>query len=633
MCGIAGIVALDGFDPRTLVEMTQLVKYRGPSGFGFAFAPSGVDAAVETIHNEDRLPAIERPMVGLGSRRLAILDVSPLGNQPMSIGDGDYCIAFNGEIYNYKEIRQELEALGYRFHTGTDTEVLLRSYQEWGEDCQHRFNGMWGFAIWDRKKQRLFCSRDRFGIKPFYYAVVGSRFYFSSEIKQILLASGLSRVANARSVYRFLEWGMIDYSDETFFEGVLQLPPGYFLTLELSRPITPVIRRYWELRVDPEHDVDVESAIEEFRSLFANAVRLRLRSDVPVGVCLSGGLDSSAILSQAAAISPDIRFRTFSACFEDAAFDEREYIRAMVSASGCVGHSTFPKASAFWGKIETMLYHHDEPIGSTGSFAQWCVMEDARNNGVPVVLGGQGGDEILCGYQKYRYFYLLHLLRKSNPKFVRETVLAFKNGTKSYWTFGSASRYLPAGFSRQFSTTDRLCNASFRARFANTDPGVGSAANIPERQKVDLTYSSIPALLHYEDRNSMAHSVESRLPFLDYKLAEFAVNCPTSLKLRDGWSKWILREALKGTLIDKVRLRKTKLGFNPPESQWMREGLRNGHHEFCEPLNLRMARFLTPAKLAVECAKLFREAHGALPANAVFRAMALELWAQVHDVS
>jgi asparagine synthase (glutamine-hydrolysing) len=434
-------------------------------------------------------------------------------------------------------------------------------------------------------------------------------------------------------VYRFLEWGLTDYSDQTFFDGIIQLPAGHCLTLDLSLPLKPVIRRYWELRVNPEHRVDVPSAIEEFRSRFADAVKLRLRSDVPVGVCLSGGLDSSAILSQAAALSPDIQFRTFSACFEDSAFDEREYISAMVSAAGCLGHSTFPKAQAFWPKLETMLYHHDEPIGSTGSFAQWCVMEEAHNQGIPVVLGGQGGDEILCGYQKYRYFYLLHLLRKGDPTLLRETVLGFKNGTKSYWTFGSASRYLPARLSRQFSTTIRLCDPRFRAEFAGTDPGMGSASNISERQKVDLTYSSIPALLHSEDRNSMAHSVESRLPFLDYKLAEFAVNCPTSLKLRDGWSKWILRAALKGTLIDKVRLRKTKLGFNPPESQWMREGLRNGRHEFCATRALRMERFLTPSKLAVECSKLFHEAPNALPANAVFRAVALELWAQVHAVS
>ncbi|HEY2120601.1 MAG TPA: asparagine synthase (glutamine-hydrolyzing) [Candidatus Acidoferrum sp.] len=633
MCGIAGIVALDSFDPQTLVAMTHLVRYRGPSGFGFAFAKLGLAAPVEIIHNEDRLPSMERPIVGLGSRRLAILDVSSLGNQPMLIEDGDYCVAFNGEIYNYKEIRTDLESLGYQFRTGSDTEVLLRSYQEWGEECLQRFNGMWGFALWDRKRQRLFCSRDRFGVKPFYYAVHRSRFFFGSEIKQVLLASKLPRIANPETVYRFLEWGLVDYSAQTFFQGVFQLPAGHSLTLDLSQPLVPIIRRYWELRVDSDREITVSAAIEEFHSRFADAVKIRLRSDVPVGVCLSGGLDSSAILSQAAALAPETQLQTFSACFEDKAFDEREYIGAMVSTVGCIGHSIFPKAAVFWKKVESVLYHQDEPTGSTGSYAQWCVMEDAHNHGVPVVLGGQGADEILCGYQKYRYFYLLHLLRKGNPRLIRESFLSIKNGTKSYWTLGSAARYFPSVLSRQFSSTDRLCNPTFHAEYARTVLGVGAAANIPERQKIDLTYSSIPALLHSEDRNSMAHSVESRLPFLDYKLAEFAVNCPTSLKLRDGWSKWILRQALKGVLPDKVRLRKTKLGFNPPESQWMLLGLQNGHGDFREAGKMRMDRFLMASKLAVECNKFFKQDHSALPANTIFRAMALELWAQVHEVS
>ncbi|MGA2813044.1 MAG: asparagine synthase (glutamine-hydrolyzing) [Candidatus Acidiferrum sp.] len=633
MCGIAGIVALDGLDPQALVAMTQMVRYRGPSGFGFAFAKAGVNRPLEIVHNQDRPPAMERPIVGLGSRRLAILDVSSLGDQPMVIEDGDYCVAYNGEIYNYKEIRCELQTLGYQFRTGTDTEVLLRSYQEWGEECLQRFNGMWSFALWDRRRQRLFCSRDRFGIKPFYYAVQGSSFFFGSEIKQVLLGSALPRTANPRTVYRFLEWGLVDYSAETFFDGVFQLPAGHSLTLDLSEAVAPKIRRYWELRVAAEPETSVETAVEEFHARFADAIRLRLRSDVPVGICLSGGLDSSAILSQAAILAPENQFQTFSACFEDVDFDEREYMNAMIAAAGCIGHSIFPKASAFWKKIESVVYHNDEPLGSTGSFAQWCVMQDAHDHGVPVVLGGQGADEILCGYQKYRYFYLLHLLRTGDPKAIRESVLGLKNGTKHYWTFGSAARYLPSVLSRQFSSTDRLCNPAFHAEFARTAPGVGAAANIPERQKIDLTYSSIPALLHSEDRNSMAHSVESRLPFLDYRLAEFAVNCPMSLKLRDGWSKWILREALKGSLPEKIRLRKTKLGFNPPESQWMLQGLQNGHGDFCAPRKLRMGRFLTAAKMAVECNKFFTRESGALPANTIFRAISLETWAQVHDVS
>src|SRR5580698_9457050 len=196
MCGIAGIIARDGFDPQALIGMTHLISYRGPSGFGFAYAQPGVDEPVEIIHNEDRFPAISRPVIGLGNRRLAILDISTAGNQPMEIADGSYSITFNGEIYNYKEIRAELERCGHRFRTGTDTEVILRSYQEWGEACLQRFNGMWSFALWDESKRSLFCARDRFGVKPFYYIVHAGRFFLGSEIKQILHASGVSRTAN-----------------------------------------------------------------------------------------------------------------------------------------------------------------------------------------------------------------------------------------------------------------------------------------------------------------------------------------------------------------------------------------------------------------------------------------------------
>jgi asparagine synthase (glutamine-hydrolysing) len=633
MCGIAGIIALDGFDPQVLIAMTQLVSYRGPSGFGFAYARQGDHGRPALIHNEERRPALARPVVGLGNRRLAILDTSSLGNQPMEIEEGAYCVTFNGEIYNYTEVREELKQTGHRFHTGTDTEVLLHAYQEWGEECLHRFNGMWSFALWDRANQKLFCARDRFGVKPFYYALAGGRFYFGSEIKQILQASGLPRVASANSVFSFLEFGLVDHSADTFFRGVRQLPGGHCLTLQVRDPLALVVRRYWELQIEPEHEMSSERAIDEFRSRFNDAIRLRLRSDVPVGFSLSGGLDSSAIVCQAKKIAPTTQFQAFSACFEDAALDERDYIAVVLAATQSSGHRTFPQSISFWNTIKRILFHQDEPLGSSGSFAQWCVMAEARAHGTPVVLGGQGGDEILCGYQKYRYFYLWHLLRHANPRFLRETMLWARNGTRSHWTFGSATRYFPAAIRRQFSLTERLCTAEFRDECRALQSGLGATVSVAERQKADLTYVSIPAMLHSEDRNSMAHSVESRLPFLDYKLAEFAVNCPASMKMRDGWSKWILRIAMEGTLPEKIRLRKTKLGFSTPEPEWVRQGLQNGHRQDWDTPKLRMERFVSAPMMAEECKKFLRGAAGALPANWLFRAIELELWARVHAVS
>jgi asparagine synthase (glutamine-hydrolysing) len=633
MCGIAGIVSVDGFDPQTLMAMTHLVSHRGPNGFGFAYSMPGQVAPVEIIHNEDRVPRMSRPVIGLGSRRLAILDVSREADMPLQIEDGAYSIVFNGEIYNYKEIRQQLETLGHRFVTLTDTEVILRAYQKWGEDCLHRFNGMWSFALWDKPKQRLFCSRDRFGVKPFFFTSSPRHFIFGSEIKQVLTAANLSRVANPRAVLSFLEWGLLDHSSETFFEGVHQLSAGHSLTLDLSASLNPTIRRYWELRLEPQLDLSVERATEEFQSRFTHAVRIRLRSDVPVGVCLSGGLDSSAILCKARQIAPETQFQTFSACFRDKALDERDYILAVVSATRGIPHATFPDGQEFWKTIHSIVYHHDEPVGSPSVFAQWSVMQDARAHSVPVVLGGQGGDEILCGYQKYRYFYLWHLFRHADPKFLRELLMCTRNGTSSYWTMGSLSRYLPKVFHRRFSLAQRICSPEFQEQARRPIAELGAAASIAERQKTDLLFSSIPALLRHEDRNAMAHSVESRLPFLDYELAQFAVNCPPSLKLRDGWSKWLLRHATADTLPDKVRLRKTKLGFNTPDAEWMRLGLQNGQRKLWDTPDLKMARFLKARTFAQECRKFLQAAPGALPANSIFRAISLELWARVHCVS
>lgn len=633
MCGIAGILAPRGFKPSVLMEMTHLIQYRGPDGFGFAFFGRGDAAGGEVIHNENRQPANQTSVIGLGNRRLAILDRSTAGNQPMQSDDRRFSITFNGEIYNYKEIRQELELAGHRFRTGTDTEVILHSYQQWGPECLQRFNGMWAFAIWDNARQRLFCARDRFGVKPFYYALYDGNFFFGSEIKQILQASSMPRRANAQTVFALMEWGLADHSTDTFFEGVHQLLGGHSLTLDLSDSLSPVVDRYWELRVEPQTKLNIDEATEEFHQRFKNAVKIRLRSDVPVGVCLSGGLDSSAILCQAKEIAPEIQFQTFSACFDEREIDEREYMMAAATATGSVSHPTFPRAQEFWESVQSMVFHHDEPLGAARTFSQWRLMRSARQQGIPVILGGQGGDEALCGYQKYRFFYFWQLLRGGNPKLLREMFMWMRYGTSSHGRLAAATRYLPAAMRRPFSAAERLCNADFRRTvdFSGAKPGGGGS--IAERQKIDLTYSGLPAFLRHEDRNSMAHSVESRHPFLDYRLVEFAVNCPPEFKLRDGWNKSILRDAMKGILPEKVRLRKTKLGFDAPDAAWVRLGLQNGHRDLWDAPKLRMARFLDAPNLARECKKFLNGAASALPPNSLFLAVSLELWARVMNVS
>jgi asparagine synthase (glutamine-hydrolysing) len=633
MCGIAGIVALDGFDPKLLVSMTQLIEYRGPDGFGLAFFPHGENARGEVFHQEVRLPSFARPKLGLGNRRLAILDLSELGNQPMQAEDGALSITFNGEIYNYLEVRKELEALGHSFKTNTDTEVILHAYREWGVECLKLFNGMWAFALWDRPRQRLFCARDRFGEKPFYYHLGTRSLIFGSEIKQILVCPEVRREANDSTVFAYLEHGLQDHTAETFFKGIFQLPAASFMTVDLGgESIVPVIRPYWELAVKPTEFSD-DDACDEFLAKFTKAVAIRMRSDVPVGSCLSGGLDSSSIVCVARKVAPDHNFHTFSSCSEDKAFDEREYLSEVVRATHTNSHLVFPSSDDLWATLQRLIWHQDEPFGDCSVFAQWCVMQRARQESIPVLLDGQGGDETLCGYLKFYYFYLWHLLKTGNPRFLPEALerMGKDGGFLSAWT--GAQRYLP-GFLRGTSTLSaRVCRPEYRREHHNGAPKLGAGVDLAHRQKADLMLYSVPALLHYEDRNSMAHSVESRVPFLDYELGEFLVNCPARLKLRQGWSKWILRESLKGILPEKVRLRRDKMWFASPQSRWITKDLRPGIERTFSRPELRMSRFLEPKSVAAEFNKFFAGSAGSLSHAALFRVLSLELWATVFDVS
>ena len=633
MCGIAGIVAPEGFAPETLVAMTQMIAYRGPSAFGFAYASPGTKAPITVRHNDEMRGLTLRPAIGLGNRRLAILDLSASGNQPFLSQDGSICATYNGEIYNYREVRNELQTLGHAFRTQTDTEVLVHAYQQWGESCLHRFNGMWSFAIWDRNRQTLFCARDRLGVKPFYYVQTGEGFYFGSEIKQVLFASGIQRKANPRVLLEFLEWGLQDHDEETSFEGVKQLLGGHSLTLSLRSALAPTISCYWQLKNERAPKESGDDAVHSFKEHFRDAVQLRLRSDVPVGVSLSGGLDSSAILCQAKLLQPAHTFAAFSACFEEPQIDERSFMSAAAGATASQTHWTFPNSFGFWDSAETIAYHQDEPIGGTSVFAQWSIMREASAQRVPVLLGGQGGDETLCGYGKYYFFHLWHLLRRADPSIIREAFLFATNGARHRWSTAAVARYLPSPLRRPVSAATRLVPAERLEALAQSRPALGAADDIESRQIIDLTGTSLPKLLRHEDRNSMAHSVETRMPFLDYRLVEFAVRCPASLKLRDGWTKWLLREAMTGILPESIRLRKSKLGFNTPEADWLRTGLVNGHGSLCHSDEVRLSSLLEPGSLQKECSSFLNGEAGAMPAESLFRAVSIELWARVHRVS
>src|SRR5579862_686043 len=636
MCGIAGILDRNTFDPARLVEMTDLIHYRGPDGFGFAYFDlnSHSAAAIELLHNRRDLP-IFRPSVGLGTRRLAILDTSANGNQPMASESGEYWITYNGEIYNYLEIAEELKSLGHVFRTGTDTEVILKSYSEWGAACVKRFNGMWSFAIWDRPQRALFCSRDRFGIKPFYYSASDHSLIFGSEIKQLLGNPEVPHATNDHAVFEYLSRGLTNYADETFFKRIRQLLPGHSLTARFTEMgISTRIEKYWDLKIGEAPRLTDQQAEQQFDFLFRRAVRWQMRSDVPVGSCLSGGLDSSSIVSLASQHTDPHNFFAFSAVFDEPQFDERRYVAAVAQATGIHSSLVFPKAEHFWDDLKCMLWHQDEPAGGSSIYAQWCVMRAARQSSIPVLLDGQGGDETLCGYRKFYLFYLWELLNQANPKFLSESLAWLGSADFSSWKWSQMKRYSPLASRSESLVLSRVATEEFnRETKSIPKEHIGATHDIRERQKSDLVRYSVPELLRYEDRNSMAHSIEARVPMLDHELAEFAVNCAPDLKLRNGWTKWILRRVMRGTLTDTVRQRKTKLGFETPQKKWLREDAKGLMHNVIQRKPLQLHRILSMDKIASEFAAFFAGRPGSLTELEIFRILNLELWAQAFNVS
>jgi len=618
--------------------MTHVAKHRGPDGFGFAYFNGAAEDAGQSFHDQDRWPDPARPRVGLGSRRLAILDLSAAGTMPMQIEDGQLWITYNGEIYNYVELRAELESGGCEFNTRTDTEVILRAYQRWGADCVNHFHGMWSFAIYDRLERYVFCSRDRFGIKPFYYFLTPSLFLFGSEIKQILEYPDVPRAINETVASQFLAQGTHDHSDETFFSGIRQLPAGHSLHLLLSESDFSIrLEKYWELPLHEPGDKEAhreQEYIEKFRDLFRRSIRRHLRSDVPVGSCLSGGLDSSSIVAVASAENDRRPIHSFSSCFENDSLDERPYIHEIVSSAYVVPHLVFPNAESFWKDLNCLLWHQDEPVSSSSVYAQWSVMRAARQARIPVLLDGQGGDEILCGYRKFYVFHLWHMLKRADPRVVPEAVAWLGGAGGRNWSWKHAKRYVPHSRNVQRSMVERTCDADFLERTTQFPAvPIGPGQSLRKRQKADLMRYSLPALLRYEDRNSMAHSIESRVPMLDHDLATFAVNCAPNLKLRDGCTKWILREALKGVLPDRVRLRKRKLGFETPQREWLAADSSGMIESTLAHQALAAGRILSQTKIRTEFRRFRDSQPGALSEMELFRVLSLELWAQVFRVA
>ncbi|MGB7787740.1 asparagine synthase (glutamine-hydrolyzing) [Methanoregula sp.] len=545
MCGIAGQYCLDGTAPdaRLLAEMSRRLAHRGPDSEG-------------TRINGN---------IGLVYRRLAIIDLSDEGSQPMTNEDGTLWLVFNGEIYNYIELREELVMKGHRFHSKSDSEVILHAYEEWGTACLERFNGMWAFAIWDGKQKRLFCARDRLGIKPFYYTRTGSSFLFASEIKALLAHPDVGKCPDDGTLGTYLAWGVLDHSGRTMFKEISQLEPAHAMVVTAAGP-EPF--RYWDVNVNPaiRSTIPDEVASSRLLAILRDATRLHLRSDVAIGTCLSGGIDSSTLtvlintlIRDEAPASAGARQKTFSAVFSDNRFDESRYINEIVTATGVDAYRVEPTPHQLWDDIDQLVYMQDEPFGSLSIYAQYCVMRLAKEH-VKVVLDGQGADELLAGYLAYQGSYTGMLLRS----FRWGTAITEITGSLRHHRefFRSAFRQL---MERKTRRNLLKCTAEKIPRYN------GNLDNVLYRE---LTCTNLPALLHYEDRNSMAFSIESRVPFLDYRFVEYVASLPLNQKIRSGITKTVLRRAIKGIVPETIRCRMDKMGFVTPEEVWMREDLR-----------------------------------------------------------
>lgn len=613
MCGIAGIYNLNGETASSTIikKMTDIQWHRGPDDEG------------HYINSK----------VGLGHRRLSIIDLSPAGHQPMSNEDGTIWITYNGEVYNYIELTPELKAKGHVFKSSTDTEVVIHAYEEYGEECLQKFNGMFAFAIWDDRKKKFFCARDRFGIKPFYYYFDGRRFHFASEIKSIITDSTIERKPNDQIIYDYLAHGLLDHTEYTFFEGIKRLMPAHYLVIENSQV---KIRRYWDL--DPgniQKEIDDEECERKFYELFRDSIRLQLRSDVPVGTCLSGGLDSSSIVCVANDLLKELtnepQQKTFSSCFEDKKYDERTFIEVVIEKTGAEANYTFPKGEELFDLIQDLIWYQDEPFGSTSIFAQWHVMKLAKERGVKVLLDGQGADELLAGYHAYYISYFADLFKSFKfINLIKELNLYSKYHSYSklkalmaIFIIYMTQNFLKNNNMRIIRKNDLLKPEFIRAN--NKDKiHILKYKSYLQNHLYQSLIADLPALLRYEDRNSMAFSVESRVPFLDYRLVEFVFSLPSNQKINNGITKIILRNALKNILPEKVRNRLDKMGFVTPEDIWFRTCAKDKILEIINSVSFRERKYFNFPEILKEFKAHCKEEKNI--SFTIWRWINLEMW-------
>jgi asparagine synthase (glutamine-hydrolysing) len=571
MCGIVGIISSqESFVHRNeLVKMTNIIVHRGPDGDGHWVNPSG--------------------QVGFGHRRLSILDLSNHGSQPMTYLDR-YTITFNGEIYNYLEIRESLLKKGYQFKSSSDTEVLLALYNEEKENCLSFLDGMFAFAIWDEVAKTVFFARDRFGEKPFHYAFKqGKYFVFGSEMKS-LWEYGIPRKANNTMLYRYLVNNELmngEDMSETFYEGIFRLKAAHYGILYLP-DLRLEIKRYWDIATNNINEqITEEQAAEQLRSLLFTSVNRRMRSDVPVGSSLSGGLDSSLIVCIMNNLNKEGNNKhTFSARFPGYVKDEGKYMQMVIDRTNVTPHFTYPDETQLLHSLDKIVWHQEEPFGSASIFAQYEVMRLAKENKVTVLLDGQGADEILGGYHHYYHTYFLELKKYNRSAYQEQlrqyrllhqdnniNAITYQPGIKSFM-----KQMLPLSLFRlmkkQALHIQQQKNQFVNNEFYNSYRSLASSNEARPDKLNNILYNSVTGaglqeLLRYADRNSMAHSREVRLPFLSHELVDFLFTLPPLFKIQNGWTKYLMRKTFDDLLPNEITWRKDKIGYEPPQQKWM----------------------------------------------------------------
>ncbi len=590
MCGICGWLNTEfRIDISTVRRMNNIVRHRGPDDEGYAFISEnnvrlfrGQDSKDVVLPLISESEAPEKAFLAYGHRRLSILDLSVKGHQPMCSEDGRLCVTFNGEIYNYIELRHELTEKGYVFHSGSDTEVLLAAYQEWDESCVEHFNGMWGFAIWDAVRKKLFCSRDRLGAKPFYYYRNERNFLFASEIKQLCQNSIVPRVMNDNVIMANVMWGITDFSDECWLKDIKVLQGGYNIVLDLAcddvfRIKNCRVYKYWDIDTSCEKE---ETAIARALAVHKDAVKIRTRSDVPIGIMLSGGLDSSTVVADVSEYFKETgratsEIKTFTSCYKEfQEGDESSFAHEVNEHCGTTENFIYPDEQDTLSAWEKMIWHKEGESGLS-ALGAFLLLREIGKTGLKVLINGQGSDETMFGYERYYAWYLKDVLsRQGVMEFIREWNSAARNSRLSRVTLLAYMAYFLCYHLRKFRNEQRMrtyVSPYLLQIFRENDEARRflSFKNMAELQYNELRGTQLPQILHGDDRMYMAFSIESRVPFIDYRYIEEAVKIPEYLKIVDGYTKYPIRKYVEGRLPDTVVWRKNKMGWPSPRKRWI----------------------------------------------------------------